>query len=112
MATSANQLAKSGKFGDLRRRIVFLLLEDEYGLLNVLVSKELVESELSIIFDGIISLRLRTIQDHVRKTICVVKLRGSNHDTGIRQFKITNTGIVVATQFEGATAFMRQLHKV
>ena len=26
MVTSANQLAKSGKFGDLRRRIIFLLL--------------------------------------------------------------------------------------
>ena len=26
MATSANQLDKSGKFGDLRRRIVFLVL--------------------------------------------------------------------------------------
>lgn len=26
MVTSANQLAKSGKFGDLRRRVVFLLL--------------------------------------------------------------------------------------
>ena len=26
MATSTNQLAKSGKFGDLRRRIVFLIL--------------------------------------------------------------------------------------
>jgi len=26
LATSANQLAKSGKFGDLRRRLVFLLL--------------------------------------------------------------------------------------
>ena len=26
MATSANQLAKSGKFGDLRRRILFLIL--------------------------------------------------------------------------------------
>ncbi len=26
MATSANQLAKSGKFGDLRRRLIFLLL--------------------------------------------------------------------------------------
>ena len=26
MATSPNQLAKSGKFGDLRRRLVFLLL--------------------------------------------------------------------------------------
>ena len=26
MATSATQLAKSGKFGDLRRRIIFLLL--------------------------------------------------------------------------------------
>ena len=26
MATSANQLAKSGKFGDLRRRIIFLIL--------------------------------------------------------------------------------------
>ena len=26
MATSANQLAKSGKFGDLRRRILFLIM--------------------------------------------------------------------------------------
>ena len=26
MATTANQLAKSGKFGDLRRRIIFLVL--------------------------------------------------------------------------------------
>ena len=26
MATNANQLAKSGKFGDLRRRLTFLLL--------------------------------------------------------------------------------------
>ena len=26
MVTSANQLAKSGKFGDLRRRLVFLLM--------------------------------------------------------------------------------------
>jgi preprotein translocase subunit SecY len=26
VATSANQLAKSGKFGDLKRRIIFLLL--------------------------------------------------------------------------------------
>ena len=26
VATTANQLAKSGKFGDLRRRLVFLLL--------------------------------------------------------------------------------------
>ena len=26
MATSANQLAKSGKFGDLQRRLVFLIL--------------------------------------------------------------------------------------
>jgi preprotein translocase subunit SecY len=26
VVTTANQLAKSGKFGDLRRRIVFLLL--------------------------------------------------------------------------------------
>ena len=26
MATNSNQLAKSGKFGDLRRRLVFLLL--------------------------------------------------------------------------------------
>ena len=26
MATSANQLAKSGKYGDLRRRVTFLLL--------------------------------------------------------------------------------------
>lgn len=74
--------------------------------------QELVESELSMVFDGIISLRLRRIQEHIRKTACVLKLRGSNHDTGVRQFKITSSGIVVETKFEGATAFMRQLQKV
>jgi circadian clock protein KaiC len=74
--------------------------------------QELVESELSMVFDAIIALRLRRIQDHIRKTIVVLKLRGSSHDTGIRQFKITNEGIVVQTQFEGPTAFIRQLQKV
>ncbi len=74
--------------------------------------QELVESELSMVFDGIIALRLRRVQDHVRKTVAVLKLRGSSHDTGIRQFKITDMGIVIETKFEGTTAFMRQLQKV
>ena len=73
--------------------------------------QELVESELSMVFDAIIALRLRRIQDHIRKTVVVLKLRGSSHDAGIRQFKITNEGIVIQTQFEGSTAFMRQLQK-
>ena len=42
MATSANQLAKSGKFGDLRRRLVFLLLAlvVQYGVSPRIVARQ------------------------------------------------------------------------
>lgn len=71
--------------------------------------RELVESELSMVFDVLVSLRLRRIQDHIRKTMCLLKVRGTDHDTGVRQFKVTSRGIQVETRFEGTTAFLRTL---
>jgi DNA polymerase III alpha subunit len=35
--------------GHSRRRIIFLLLEDEYGMVNVLVSRELVEAQRDLV---------------------------------------------------------------
>jgi circadian clock protein KaiC len=74
--------------------------------------KELVESDLAMVFDTIVALRLRRIQDHIRKTMSLLKVRGSNHDTGVRLFKITSEGLLVETKFEPTSRFLRQLQKV
>lgn len=74
--------------------------------------RELVESDLSMVFDAIVTLRLRRIQDHMRKTAAILKMRGSEHDTGVRQFKITGEGVLVDTGFEGGTHFLRHLASV
>jgi len=73
--------------------------------------RELVESDLSMVFDAIIAVRLRRIQDHIRKTLAILKLRATEHDTGVRQFKVTSDGVHVDTGFEGGTHFLRQLAK-
>ncbi len=74
--------------------------------------KEVVESDLAMVFDTILALRLRRIQDHIRKTLALLKVRGSNHDSGVRLFKVSNEGILVETKFEPTSRFLRQLQKV
>jgi circadian clock protein KaiC len=74
--------------------------------------KDVVEADLAMVFDTILALRLRRIQDHIRKTLSLLKVRGSNHDTGVRLFKVTNEGILVETKFEPTSRFLRQLQKV
>ena len=46
------------------------------------------------------------IESAVRKALLVLKMRGSDHDKGIRQFAITSRGVEVSATFEGREGIM------
>jgi len=56
---------------------------------------------LSFVVDCIILLRLVEIESQMHKALVVLKLRGSDHDKALREFKITSQGITVAQPFTG-----------
>lgn len=62
---------------------------------------EVGDPNMAAIVDTIISLRFRRVEDQIRRTICLVKVRGSAHDTGVRWYKITDEGVQVAAAFIG-----------
>lgn len=62
---------------------------------------EVGDPNMAAIVDTIISLRFKRVEDQIRRTICLVKVRGSAHDTGVRWYKITDEGVEVAAAFAG-----------
>jgi circadian clock protein KaiC len=63
--------------------------------------------------DCILMLRYLLVHDHVRKVMTVVKMRGSEHDTGIRTVRINpGEGMLVETGFEGMPSFIRKLQQL
>jgi circadian clock protein KaiC len=59
------------------------------------------DDTLAFLVDSYVLLRYVEIESAVRKALLVLKMRGSNHDKGIRQFEITSRGIQVRAPFEG-----------
>jgi circadian clock protein KaiC len=63
--------------------------------------------------DCILMLRYSLVHDHVRKVMTVVKMRGSEHDTGVRTVRINpGEGMLVETGFEGMPSFLRKLQQL
>jgi circadian clock protein KaiC len=62
---------------------------------------------ISFLTDDIIRLRYMEIDGQLRKMVVVVKMRGSNHSKDIREYIITDKGVVVIqprrTDYEGLT---------
>ena len=61
---------------------------------------KITNSGTSFIVDNIIILRYVEIASEMHKAISVLKMRGSQHEKGIRRFKITGKGIVVMDKFK------------
>jgi circadian clock protein KaiC len=59
------------------------------------------DSGTSFIVDNIILLRYVEVESSMDKAISVLKMRGSPHEKGIRNYKITDKGIVVMDKFKG-----------
>jgi circadian clock protein KaiC len=58
--------------------------------------------EAATIPEGVILLRYVELRSQIHRLISILKMRESEYDTSIREFKITNGGVVVAKSFESA----------
>jgi len=90
-----NSLKREGLTAVLTRESDALLGESEDS-----------DETFGFLVDSYIMLRYVEIESSVRKAILTLKMRGSNHDKGIRQFEITSRGIEIRTPFEGREGIM------
>ncbi len=64
------------------------------------------DDALAFLVDSYVLLRYVEIESTICKALLVLKMRGSNHDKGIRQFEITSRGVQVRAPFEGREGIM------
>ena len=88
--------------------VVLLGLLKDNGITSIITSEmpelfgafKITNSGTSFIVDNIIIMRYVEIASEMHKAISVLKMRGSQHEKGIRRFKITGKGIVVMDKFK------------
>jgi circadian clock protein KaiC len=90
-----NALKREGLTAMLTRESTALLGEGE-GM----------DDAFAFLVDSYVLLRYVEIESAVRKALLVLKMRGSNHDKGIRQFEVTSRGVEVRAPFEGREGIM------
>jgi circadian clock protein KaiC len=90
-----NGLKREGLTAVLTRESRTLLGEADYE-----------EDKFAFLVDSYILLRYVEIESSVRKAILILKMRGSDHDKGIRQLEVTSRGIEVRSPFEGQEGIM------
>lgn len=86
-----NSLKREGLTVVLTRESSALIGEDDDGGDDV----------MAFLVDSYTLLRYVEIDSAVQKALLVMKMRGSDHDKGIRQFEITSRGIEVRAPFTG-----------
>jgi len=86
-----------------RERLTAVLTRENVALLG---EAEGTDDALAFLVDSYILLRYVEIESALHKALLVLKMRGSNHDKGIRQFEITSRGIEVRAPFEGREGIM------
>ena len=64
------------------------------------------DDALAFLVDSYVLLRYVEIESTIHKALLVLKMRGSNHDKGIREYEITPRGIEVRAPFEGREGIM------
>ena len=64
------------------------------------------DNAFAFLVDSYVLLRYVEIESTINKALLVLKMRGSNHDKGIRQYEITPRGIEIRAPFEGREGIM------
>jgi circadian clock protein KaiC len=62
---------------------------------------------VSTVVDNIISLRHVEVDSALKRSLIILKARGTSHDNSIREFEITSKGIVVKEKFGNGTGLGR-----
>jgi len=86
-----------------REKVTSVLLRENDALLGQLTYTS---SKIPFIVDSYILLRYVEIDSAIVKALCILKLRGSDHQKDIRRFAITCHGIDVASTFTGREGIM------
>jgi len=64
------------------------------------------ETGTSFLVDSIVIMRPVEIESSMRKAMAILKLRGSDHDKNLREYKITSSGIVLGSPFSDYEGLM------
>jgi circadian clock protein KaiC len=86
-----------------REKVTSILLREND---NVLGQGTQVTSKVPFIVDSYMLLRYVEIDSTIEKAVCVLKMRGSDHQKDIRCFRITPRGIEVEAKFSGREGIM------
>ncbi len=73
---------------------------------TLLGGSSVTESHVSALTDGILLLRYVEVDGEVKRAITVLKIRGTQHDSAIREYTITDHGAVVGERFRGLTGVL------
>ena len=65
-----------------------------------------INDSFAFVVDSYVLLRYVEIESTINKALLVLKMRGSNHDKGIRQYEITSRGVEIRAPFEGQEGIM------
>ena len=64
------------------------------------------ETYVSTLTDAIILLRYVEMDGEVRRAVAAIKLRGSSHDHGIREFEISERGMTLGKPLRRLSGFL------
>lgn len=64
------------------------------------------EQNISTLTDAIILLRYVELQNAIARGITVLKMRGSTHDKSIRQFEISDKGMLIGERFQSTSGIL------
>jgi len=73
---------------------------------SLLEIKSITETALSTLTDNIIILKYLELGGEMRRIINLLKVRGSDHDKGLREFVIGKTGTVIGESFKGVKGLL------
>ena len=97
--TALERVSSGRSFREFVVRLCAMLKEREIAALftntSAMISggETITDAYVSTITDGIILLRYAELEGNVRRAITVLKMRGSDHDHRIREFRITSNGL-------------------
>jgi circadian clock protein KaiC len=85
---------------ELRAMNVTTLLSQEIDMFTPEIGKP--TTVLSALFENVLLLRYVELKSHVYRLLSILKVRESDYDSSIREFRITGRGIVLADSFKSA----------
>ena len=91
----------------LRMLDVTTMISEELDLFSPTIAMP--NPELANVVESVFLLRYVELKSQLHRLISILKMRESDYDTSIREFKITDDGIVVSSSFASADAILTGL---